>query len=61
MNATDHYRQAEDILRRARSSSMRDLATAQLHALLAVAGELRDVHNELAAIRGIVATLPAAP
>jgi hypothetical protein len=58
MTATDHYRQAENALSRARPASpgsQQDLAKAQLHALLVIADELRDVRNELTEIRGILA------
>lgn len=58
MTTTDHYREAENTLKRAQPSSpgdLQDLTTAQLHALLVVADELRDIHNELREIRGILA------
>jgi hypothetical protein len=58
MTTTDHYREADNALRRARSASpgsQQDLSKAQLHALLVIADELRDVRNELTEIRGLLA------
>jgi hypothetical protein len=58
MTATDHYREAEHALSRARPASpgsQQDLAKAQLHALLSVADDLRVIRNELTEIRGILA------
>ena len=59
MTTTDHYRQAENALRRAQPPGSRgdqqDLTTAQLHALLVIADELRDVRNELTEIRSMLA------
>jgi len=54
---TTHYREAEKPLRRAEAGSRASaeaLATAQLHALLALAEELRSVRNELIAIRELL-------
>jgi hypothetical protein len=51
---TTHYREAEKPLRRAEAgtrASTADLATAQLHALLAISEELRNIRNELIALR----------
>ena len=51
-----HYREAEKPLKRAEAGSRvtaADLATAQLHALLAIAEELRAIRNELIAIRNL--------
>jgi hypothetical protein len=61
MTSTTHYRQAEDALRRSHPGhrvNQHDLAIAQLHATLAVADELRDIHNELMQVRGIIAGMP---
>ena len=58
MSTADHYREAEHALRRAKPGSpgdQKDLTTAQLHALLVIADELRDVHNELTEIRRMLA------
>jgi hypothetical protein len=58
MTTTDHYREAENALRRARPGErggQEDLTKAQLHALLVVADELRDVRNELTEIRVMLA------
>jgi hypothetical protein len=58
MTTTDHYRQAENALRRAQPGSpgdQQDLTKAQLHALLVIADELRDVRNELTEIRSMLA------
>jgi hypothetical protein len=57
---TTHYRDAEDALRRAQAGSrvsQQALARAQLHALLAVADELRAIRNELITIHGVVVGL----
>jgi hypothetical protein len=48
----------KDALRRAQPGvpgGQQDLATAQLHAMLAVADELRNIRNELMQRRGILA------
>jgi hypothetical protein len=61
MTTTTHYREAEDALNRAQRgsrASQQDLTKAQLHAMLAVADELRDIHNELIQMRSIIAGLP---
>jgi hypothetical protein len=54
MTDLSHYDQAKDALTRAQAGVVEDpldLATGQLHAMLAVADELRNVHNELTEIR----------
>jgi hypothetical protein len=54
MTELSHYDEAKEALRRAESGVAEDpldLAAGQLHALLAVADELRNVHNELMEIR----------
>lgn len=59
MTNTDHYREAEQALRRAQPSSpgdQQDLITAQLHASLAIAAELRDIRSELIEIRSALAS-----
>ena len=59
MTTTDHYREAEQTLRRAQPSSpgdQQDLITGQLHALLAIAAELGDIRNELIEIRSALAS-----
>jgi hypothetical protein len=55
MTTTDHYHNAEDALKRGARASQLDLARAQLHALLVIADELRDVRNELTEIRATLA------
>jgi hypothetical protein len=58
MTTADHYREAEKALRRALPSSpgdQQDLIAAQLHALLVVADELREIRNELVEMRGMLA------
>ena len=58
MTTTDHYREAEITLRRAKPSppgDQLDLMTAQLHALLVIADELGEIRNELVEIRGALA------
>jgi len=56
MTTTNHYGEARDILnktgRRRSGTSEHDLAAAQVHAMLAIADELRNIHNELVEIRG---------
>ena len=55
MTTTNHYGEARDILTKAghrSATSAHDLAAAQIHAMLAIADELRNIHNELAEIRG---------
>ena len=51
MTTTNHYGEARDILnktgRRRSGTSEHDLAAAQVHAMLAIADELRNIHNEL--------------
>ena len=54
---TTHYRKAEKPLRKAEAGSRvsaAEVATAQLHALLELAEELRNVRNELIAIRELL-------
>ena len=54
MTNLNHYDEAKQALGRAESGLAEDpldIATGQLHALLAVADELRNVHNELMEIR----------
>jgi len=58
MTIPNHYREAEGTLKKAQQGSRPSaaaLATAQLHALLVIADELRDVHNELTEIRRMLA------
>jgi hypothetical protein len=59
MTTSDHYREAEHALGRAKKpgspGDQQDLTTAQLHALLVIADELRDVRNELTEIRRTLA------
>ena len=56
MTTANHYKTAEDALRPSPGDHIeRDLLKAQLHAMLAVADELRAIRNELMTIRGIVA------
>lgn len=60
MTIPGHYQQAEDALSRAQPASRAasgDLAAQQLHAVLAVTGELRSIHNELIAIRNLIGEL----
>ena len=52
MPTANHYKTAEDALRLSPGDHPeRDLLKAQLHAMLAVADELRNVHYELLEIR----------
>jgi hypothetical protein len=54
MTNPTHYDAAKEALSRAESGVAEDpldIAAGQLHALLAVADELRNVHNELMEIR----------
>jgi hypothetical protein len=54
MTNVSHYDAAKEALRRAESGVAEDpldIASGQLHAMLAVADELRNVHNELMEIR----------
>jgi hypothetical protein len=54
MTDLSHYDEAKEALRRAQAGIVEDpldLAAGQLHALLAVADELRNVHYELLEIR----------
>jgi hypothetical protein len=57
MTTLSHYREAEKPLRRAEAgsrSTVGEVATAQLHALLAIGEELRGIRNELLAIRELL-------
>ena len=61
MTTTNHYGEARDMLQktdRRSATSQHDLAAAQVHAMLAIADELRNIHNELAEIRGRPGTQP---
>jgi hypothetical protein len=61
MTTTNHYGEARDMLQRTdrrSATSQHDLAAAQVHAMLAIADELRNIHNELAEIRGRPVTRP---
>jgi hypothetical protein len=58
MNTADHYREANDVLRRAQPSSpgdQQDLIIGQLHALIVLADELRHIHSELVQMRDMLA------
>lgn len=61
MTTSDHYREAEGALRTAEQGSPASpayLATAQLHAMLAVADQLWEIRNELIHIRTMIAGSP---
>ena len=61
MTTTNHYGEARDMLQktdRRSATSQHDLAAAQVHAMLAIADELRNIHNELVEIRGRPVTRP---
>jgi hypothetical protein len=61
MTTTNHYGEARDMLQktdRRSATSQHDLAAAQIHAMLAIADELRNIHNELVEIRGRPVTQP---
>ena len=61
MTTTNHYGEARDILQktdRRSATSQHDLAAAQIHAMLAIADELRNIHNELVEMRGRPVTQP---
>jgi hypothetical protein len=61
MTTTNHYGEARDMLQktdRRSATSQHDLAAAQVHAMLAIADELRNIHNELAEMRGRPVTQP---
>jgi hypothetical protein len=61
MTTTNHYGEARDILQktdRRSATSQHDLAAAQVHAMLAIADELRNIHNELMEMRGRPVTQP---
>jgi hypothetical protein len=54
---TTHYQEAQKPLKRAEAgyhASATEVATAQLHALLALSEELRNIRNELIAIRDLL-------
>ena len=56
MKATNHYREAEDALSDTPGfhPGQQYLAKAQLHALLAIADELRAIRNELIEMHGFL-------
>jgi hypothetical protein len=61
MTTTNHYGEARDMLQktdRRSATSQHDLAAAQVHAMLAIADELRNIHNELVEMRGRPITRP---
>ena len=62
MTTTNHYGEARDILnktgRRRSGTSEHDLAAAQVHAMLAIADELRNINNELVEMREGPVTRP---
>jgi hypothetical protein len=61
MTTTNHYGEARDMLQRTdrrSATSQHDLAAAQVHAMLAIADELRNIHNDLAEMRGRPVTQP---
>jgi hypothetical protein len=61
MTTTNHYGEARDMLQktdRRSATSQHDLAAAQVHAMLAIADELRNIHNELVEMRGRPVTQP---
>ncbi|HEV8275805.1 MAG TPA: hypothetical protein VGQ26_08930 [Streptosporangiaceae bacterium] len=61
MTTTNHYGEARDMLQktdRRSATSQHDLAAAQVHAMLAIADELRNIHNELVEMRGRPVTRP---
>jgi hypothetical protein len=61
MTTTNHYGEARDMLQRTdrrSATSQHDLAAAQIHAMLAIADELRNIHNDLAEMRGRPVTRP---
>ncbi|HEV8277988.1 MAG TPA: hypothetical protein VGQ26_20150 [Streptosporangiaceae bacterium] len=61
MTTTNHYGEARDMLQRTdrrSATSQHDLAAAQVHAMLAIADELRNIHNELVEMRGRPVTQP---
>ena len=58
MTTTTHYREAEEALEaKPGSRAGQDLAGAQLHAMLAIADELRAIRNELITIHSVVVGL----
>lgn len=60
MTPPNHYREAEGGLSQAQPGSRtvaRDLATAQLHAMLAVSDELKRIHKELIVVRDLIGQL----
>ena len=61
MTTTNHYGEARDMLQktdRRSATSQHDLAAAQVHAMLAIADELRNIHNELVEMREGPVTRP---
>ena len=61
MTTTNHYGEARDILTRTAhrsATSPHDLVAAQIHAMLAIADELRNIHNELVEMREGPVTRP---
>ena len=62
MTTTNHYGEARDILnktgRRRSGTSEHDLAAAQVHAMLAIADELRNIAMSSVEIRGGPVTRP---
>ena len=61
MTTTNHYGEARDMLQRTdrrSATSQHDLVAAQVHAMLAIADELRNIHNELVEMRGRPVTQP---
>jgi hypothetical protein len=60
MTTLSHYREAEKPFRRAEAGSRAsagEVATAQSHALLAIAEELRNIRNELIALSELTGQL----
>jgi hypothetical protein len=58
MTTASHYQEAEHVLSWAQAGvteNLHDLAKGQLHALMAVADDLRAIRNELTTIRELLA------
>ena len=58
MTTPNHYQEAEHVLRWAQAGvteNQHDLAKGQLHALMAIADDLRAIRNELTTIREMIA------
>jgi hypothetical protein len=58
MTTASHYQEAEHVLRWAQAGvteNLHDLAKGQLHALMAIADDLRAIRNELTTIRDMLA------